>query len=274
MTDLPLLGAALPISALETMQDFILSENRDLELQDFFDADLLNGDWRAVADRAKTLLSGYAGRLGIHGPFWGLSIASPDPDMRMLNVRKFMLGLEVCDYLGATQMVIHSPYSTWDFNNLDNFADRSAYDWMLECCHLTMDPVVKRAEEIGVAMVVENIQDKDPDIRRILADSFQSPAMAVSVDTGHAHYAHGSTGAPPVDYYVRRAGNRLEHIHLQDADGYADRHWAIGEGTICWHAVFRALAEITSKPRLILELRDNAGILPSVEYLNRLGLAR
>lgn len=274
MTDLPLLGAALPISALETMQDFILSENRDLELQDFFDAELLNGDWKPVADRAKALLAGYSGRLGIHGPFWGLSIASPDPDMRALNARKYMQGLDVCETLGATQMVIHSPYSTWDFNNLDNFPDRSAYDQVLENCHLTMDPVVRRAEQIGVTMVVENIQDKDPDIRRILADSFDSPAMAVSIDTGHAHYAYGSTGAPPVDFYVRRAGNRLEHIHLQDADGYADRHWAIGEGTICWPAVFRALGELTSKPRLILELRDKAGILPSVEYLKRLGLGR
>ena len=98
--------------------------------------------------------------------------------------------------------------------------------------------------------------------------------MAVSIDTGHAHYAHGSTGAPPVDYYVRRAGNRVEHIHLQDADGHADRHWTIGEGTICWPAVFRALGEFCANPRLILELRDKAGILPSVEYLSRLGLAR
>ena len=155
MTDLPLLGAALPTSAVETMQDFILSENRDLELQDFFDADLLNGDWKPVADRAKALLSGYTGRLGIHGPFWGLSIASPDPDMRGLNTRKYMQGLEVCEYLGATQMVIHAPYSTWDFNNLDSFPDRSAYDRVLECCHLTMIPVVRRAEEIGVTMVVE-----------------------------------------------------------------------------------------------------------------------
>ena len=274
MTDLPLLGAALPIAALETMQDFILDENRDLELQDFFDADLLNGDWKPAADRAKALLSGHTGRLGIHGPFWGLSIASADPDMRELNTRKFLQGLEVCDYVGATQMVIHSPYSTWDFNNLDNFRDRSAYSRVLDCCHLTMDPVVRRAEDIGVTMVVENIEDKDPDIRRVLADSFNSPAMAVSIDTGHAHYAHGSTGAPPVDYYVRRAGNRLEHIHLQDADGHADRHWTIGEGTIGWPAVFRALGEFSSNPRLILELRDKAGILPSVEYLNRLGLAR
>lgn len=274
MTDLPLLGAALMTRDLAGMQDFILSENRDLELQDFCDAELLNGDWRKVADQARRLLSGYSGRLGIHGPFMGLSIASADPDLRVINARKFMQGLEVCEYLGATQMVIHSPYTTWDFNNLDNFADRSAYDRVLECCHQTMAAVVRRAADIGVTMVVENIEDKDPDIRRILADSFASPAMAVSVDTGHAHYAHGSTGAPPVDFFIRRAGNRLEHVHLQDADGHADRHWAIGEGTIRWQGVFRALGELTSHPRLMLELRDKAQIQPSVQWLNALGLAR
>ena len=96
----------------------------------------------------------------------------------------------------------------------------------------------------------------------------------MSIDTGHAHYAHGSTGAPPVDYDIRRAGNRLEHIHLQDACGHADRHWGIGEGTIRWNAVFRALAELTSNPRLILDLRDKADIRPSIDWLSRAGLAR
>ncbi|KIN72588.1 sugar phosphate isomerase/epimerase family protein [Sulfitobacter guttiformis] len=274
MTDLPLLGAAMPTATLETLQDFILSENRDLEIQDFCDADLLNGDWKAVADHTRTLLTGYTGRLGIHGPFWGLNIASPDTEMRALNRRKHLQGIEVCEYLGATQMVIHSPYTTWSYNNLDNGPERKEYDRVVENCHDTMKDVVKRAEDCGVTMVIENIEDIDPDIRCALADSFNSPAMAVSIDTGHAHYAHGTNGAAPVDYYVRRAANRLQHIHLQDADGYADRHWAIGEGSISWQAVFRALGEFENSPRLILELRDKAGILPSVAHLQNLGLAR
>ncbi|WP_028955050.1 sugar phosphate isomerase/epimerase [Sulfitobacter sp. 20_GPM-1509m] len=274
MTDLPLLGAAMPTATLETLQDFILSENRDLEIQDFCDGDLLNGDWKTVADHTRSLLTGYTGRLGIHGPFWGLNIASPDTEMRALNKRKHLQGIEVCEYLGATQMVIHSPYTTWSFNNLDNAPARKEYDRLVDNCHDTMAEVVKRAEDCGVTMVIENIEDIDPDIRCALADSFNSPAMAVSIDTGHAHYAHGTNGAAPVDYYVRRAGDRLQHIHLQDADGYADRHWSIGQGTIRWEAVFRALGELGSNPRLILELRDKDGILPSADYLQSLGLAR
>jgi sugar phosphate isomerase/epimerase len=96
----------------------------------------------------------------------------------------------------------------------------------------------------------------------------------VSVDTGHAHYAHVSTGAPPVDVFVRAAGARLAHVHLQDADGYADRHWAIGEGTIRWAEVFRALAESPGAPRLVLELADKGGIAASMAHLEAAGLGR
>ena len=272
MTALPLLGAAMPLDALETHRDWLIADQRDLELQDFVKADVLNGDWQPLVDRAKALLDGYEGRLGIHGPFWGLTLANPDPDLRALVTRRMEQGLDVCAALGATQMVIHSPYTTWSYNNLDNLPD--ARQEVVDLTHATLDPVVGRAEDLGVTLVIENIEDKDPDIRCALARSFDSPSVRVSIDTGHAHYAHGSTGAAPVDYFVHRAGNLLEHVHLQDADGHADRHWAIGRGTVNWHAVFAALAPLTSNPRLILELRDKAGILPSAAYLAELGLAR
>jgi sugar phosphate isomerase/epimerase len=100
-----------------------------------------------------------------------------------------------------------------------------------------------------------------------------SKNVRVSLDTGHAHYAHASTGAPPVDYYVDAAGDMLTHVHLQDSDGYADRHWAPGEGTIRWLAVFRALGRLRSNPRLILELRDHGAVAAGARYLTELGVA-
>lgn len=262
----------MPLDAVETHRDWLIQEPRDLELQDFINADVLNGDWRAPVDRALKLLDGYQGRLGIHGPFWGLHLANPDPDIRTIVTRRIGQGLDVCEALGASQMVIHSPYSTWDYNNLDNLP--GARDRVLALVHETLDPLVGRANASGVTMVLENIEDKDPGARCDLAETFDSAAVAVSVDTGHAHYAHGTTGAPPVDYYISRAGAALRHVHLQDADGYADRHWAIGKGTVNWSAVFAALAPLGDRPRLIIELRDKADILPSASYLQDLGLAR
>jgi sugar phosphate isomerase/epimerase len=59
-----------------------------------------------------------------------------------------------------------------------------------------------------------------------------------------------------VDQWVREAGAYLAHMHLQDGDGCADRHWAPGRGSINWYAVFDALAELPEMPRLILETQQ------------------
>lgn len=267
----PVLGAALALPFLDRHRDWILERDRDLELQDFFTAEVLDGDWRPQADRIRSLLAGYKGRLGIHGPFWGFKIDSQDPEIRAVVRRRLLQGLDVCEAVGATQMVVHSPYTTWDFNNLDN--NRNGREQVVERVHATMAEVVRRAEGMGCELVLENIEDKDPHARVALARSFGSEAVKVSIDTGHAHYAHGSTGAPPVDYYVVAAGEDLRHVHLQDADGYADRHWLPGEGTIRWDAVFRALGMLSVKPRLVLEVRDPANLMKGVEHLVGLGLA-
>lgn len=271
-TDLPVLGAALTVQSLERHHNWIMAERRDLELQDFVSGSALDGDWQTPADRAKGLLDGHEGRVGIHGPFWGLDIAAQDRAIRDVVSRRMLQGLTVCDHLGATCMVIHSPYKTWDYNNFDQYA--RGREERIENAHATLGPAVKRAEEIGVTLVIENIEDKDPEDRKAMAASFDSPAVRLSIDTGHAYYAERSTGAPPVDYFVKSAGAMLEHMHLQDADGYADRHWAPGEGTMNWQALFMAISALDHQPRLILELRDHDKVLAGAGHLAALGLAR
>ena len=109
--------------------------------------------------------------------------------------------------------------------------------------------------------------------RDLELQSFGSSALQLSIDTGHAHYAHGTNGAPPVDYYVEAAAEKLAHVHLQDADGYADRHWLPGEGDVNWHAIFRSLGRLNSDPRLIIEVKDQVNLRRGADHLVNLGLA-
>lgn len=268
----PVLGACMPVHALPDHRDWLLSEQRDLELQSFDRAEVLNGGWRDLVAQAKDWLAGHTGRLGIHGPFWGFTVASMDPDVRAVVARRMDQSLDIAAELGATHVVIHSPFTTWDYNNLD--ARPGAQAQVAERVHATLAAAVKRAETLGIAFVLENIEDIDPRDRLELARSFGSPAVRLSVDTGHAHYAHGSTGAPPVDYFITSAGAMLEHVHVQDADGYADRHWPPGWGTIRWPAVFAAIATLPVQPRLVLEMAEDRHILPGWEHLKGLGLVR
>jgi len=275
---LPVLGAALDLADLdrvEGLRDFIFERQRDVEMQDFIAVDSLRGDWQGLAERAHKALDGQAGRVGIHGPFLGFEIATPDPDVRAIAKARLDAGIEACRIVAGGReggcFVVHSPYKTWDWYNR---ATRPGPDETIELVHACLDDVVAKAEDYGLTVVIENIEDKDPFERVALARSFDSPAVRVSLDTGHAQYAHGVTGAPPVDVYVRAAGNTLAHVHLQDTDSFADRHWAIGAGDIHWRAVFEALGELDEMPRLMLEMFDASDILASARWLEERGLAQ
>jgi sugar phosphate isomerase/epimerase len=271
MTDLPVVGAALTLDHFDSLRNVMFDHDRDLKLQDFHNPAVLDSDFSPLVERAQKALEGYGGRHGVHGPFWDLPLATWDPQIRKVIHDRMFKGLEICAALGSTHMVIHSPYLEWDHNNIQNYpnAKEGIYERFTE----TMTPVVKRAEEVGTTLVLENISDIDAHFRVDLAASFGSEALQISVDTGHAHYAHGSRGAAPVDYFVSAAGDALQHIHLQDADGYADRHWALGEGTIRWDAVFRAIGQVQSKPRLIIEVFGPGAVERSIAFLQDRKLA-
>lgn len=121
---------------------------------------------------------------------------------------------------------------------------------------------------------MENIEDRDPAARVRLVESFSSKALKVSIDTGHAAYAHGIGHAPAVDRYVRAAGNLLTHVHLQDTDHFADRHWAIGDGGLSWGSIFAELGKLESNPRLIIELNNRTDVQRSTAWLEARGLAQ
>lgn len=278
MADLPLpIGAALNVDDLPTYRDWLIEGQRDLEVQDFLLPVVLLGDWRDRVAQARVHLDGFEGRLGIHGPFYDLPLDIKDPELAPILSRRMVTAVEAAAALGATQMVVHSPYKTWDWYNFGNNprvgAAPSSAEATIERVHHNLRAAVSRAEVEGITLVIENIEDIDPSWRRDLASSFNSDAVRLSIDTGHAHYAHGATGAPPVDYFVHDAGAMLAHVHLQDADGFADRHWPPGRGTVNWHAVFRAIAALPQRPHLVLELRDPADIPAAMAYLEGEGLA-
>ena len=105
-----------------------------------------------------------------------------------------------------------------------------------------------------------------------LAASVASMALLPLLQVGSIA-AESPCTAPGVTVVSDAAGDQLAHVHIQDSDGYADRHWAPGEGTIRWRAIFRALGRLNSNPRLIIELRDHAMVLAGAAHLAELGLA-
>ena len=269
--NLPVLGAALTLDMLEFHRDWMLSAPRDLEIQSFCTARALTGDLSGPIERTRRLIDGLEGRIGLHGPFIGFTLDSGDPEIAEIVQKRLMQALGVCEAVGATQMVVHSPVTGWDHG--EHLSDPNEALIQIEKLRYLLGPVLKRAEGSGVTLVMENIEDVDPAARCRIVDALASPALKVSLDTGHAQYAHVNLGAPPVDLYVKAAGKRLEHVHLQDSDGFADRHWHPGDGPLNWRAIFAALGKLRHKPRLILEVSDLRGLRKGADFLVAEGLA-
>jgi sugar phosphate isomerase/epimerase len=268
---LPIVGAAMPIEALALHQDWILSLNRDLELQDGFRSNVIDGDWKPLVAKAKTLLEGYTGRMGIHGPFDGLLIASWDAPVREFVRGRYLKALEFAEGLGASHMVMHSPFLYFGHPMVAHTKSQGLSD-QIGWAHETLNAVVARASEIGCQIVIENIRDTNPLPLLELVRSFNSETVRMSLDTGHANLMH-EIGAPTADQWVLDAGEYLGHVHLQDNDAQFDRHWQPGRGSINWYAVFKALEQLEHKPRLILEVRD-AVVKPAFDWLVLQGFVR
>lgn len=233
---------------------------RTLEIQDFVNTKGLIDDRDDLIAAWRPLLAGYPGLTGLHGPFLGLDFTNPDRDIRAIVTRRFEQGLEIAGALGLTHMVIHSPFTFWNELNKRNYP--FIRETMFAAAAEAMAPVLRRAADVGCLLVLENIDDAEPSTRRELIEALDSPMLKLSIDTGHAQLAHGQYKAPPVTDFIADAGALLGHVHLQDADGWADRHWHPGEGTLPWPAIFNALRRLDATPRLILEVASRSERLP------------
>lgn len=271
MPVLPVIGAQLSVLDLDRHRDWLFEKHRDIELPEFCMADVLRNPDAFIA-MAKQKLDGWQGRLGIHGPFAGFELDSKDSDIRAVVQHRLDQALDVCAKLGAVQMVIHSPYDGWDHSNLDT-APKNRERRVAAILKL-LEPVLKRAEHLGVVLVLENIKDLAPSDRADVISAAHSEALRLSVDVGHAHWAQHVCGAPSAAAFIADAGEDLAHVHLQDTDGLADRHWVLGEGNIAFPEIFAALGNINANPHLIIEINDFSRVQEACAYLESLGLAQ
>jgi sugar phosphate isomerase/epimerase len=249
----PLLGIALPLALLEKHQGWLLEEGgRDLELQDPAQSDFLDGEWKPYVQKAAKLLGQHRGRLGIHAPYDGLTLLTQDAVLRRFVQMRLLKALEFAADLGATHMVIHSPFYCFGHPQVAH-SSSTGLKQEIERIEMALEALLPLAEQVGCTLVMENIADRSVLPLLELVRKVNSKWLQLSLDTGHAHVTSFYGGFSP-DEWLRQMGSQMAHIHLQDNDGLADRHWSPGRGTIHWPAFFAALRQLEHNPRLILEV--------------------
>ncbi len=189
------------------------------------------------------------------------------PTVRLAVEQHLIEYLHLAAKLEADHLVIHCGVHFSQFME-------ATYEALIR----TFRTVVDEAEKLKMPMMIENMNllPAEAEIRylgttidelRAVYDHFDTPYLGLALDVGHAHLLPGG-----VDSFLDVFGSRVGGLHLHDNDGVIDRHWAMGNGTVDWPALFSRLKSMGYQGGYTIELSDDKAVMDSRSYLQSVGL--
>lgn len=228
------------------------------EYDDFY-APAVYEDEREVERRVAAYLALERDRSAdtLHGVFFDIKPNSLDSVMRSRSRALMRQSLAIANRLGVRGVVFHSDiYGGMRLSIPPEVWLNSAEELFRQLC----------AENPGLSIYLENTIEQEPDQLVALAQRMADvPNFALALD-----YAHASLSATDGAVWLREMGPYVRHVHLNDNDLYADRHWPVGAGSIDYPR-FAALADrhIPGVP-MLMEVRTLEDARASLQAMTAL----
>jgi len=198
--------------------------------------------------RDTSLLESYTRKFILHAPFHGVNVASLLEPIRKASVGVTSDCFVRAAAVGAVGVVVHPGYYAWEQER--NAVERQFGKSLRELNHA--------AREYSVTFWFENMGNMNYFNLRTPESLSLIKGFGLALDTGHAHL----NGC--LDEFLKIP---FCHMHIHDNKGKTDSHSAIGEGTIDFEPVFRALERTGATS--VLEMKDFPAVEKSLEVLNR-----
>ncbi len=243
---------------LPALRDFAEAHGLGLELQEFALPEVLDGDWRALLQRYRRALVGFAGPISLHGPFVDLFSGSVDPRIAAVAMERYRQSLEIAAELGAWLVNFHLNYNPLvdEPSYRPRWLERQAAFW---------SELAIEAQEVGVRIALENMWEPDPFLQVEVIQRVNHFHIGVCLDIGHA-YLYSRV---PIHAWINILEPVLIYAHLHNTTGVQDRHLPLNQGVIPVEPVLIRLAQCLNRPMLILEMPSLAEIQESFPILQR-----
>jgi len=228
-----------------------------LELQEFSDPNVLDGNWRSLLDQYERALRGFTGRRALHGAYIDLVSGSPDMRLVALTRERYRHNLDIGRELGIQYIDFHANYLPLidHPSYLPGWVERQVAFW---------SPLAEQAEQYGITLLLENMWEPAPAIICRILDRVQSPYLKACLDVGHAAlYSH-----LPIGEWITQLGEHLIYTHLHNNHGTTDEHLAFGDGVLDFPEVLDRLRALPVPPLFSLELPSIELIKASLPYLH------
>ncbi|SIR15446.1 Sugar phosphate isomerase/epimerase [Haladaptatus litoreus] len=157
----------------------------------------------------------------VHLPFVDVEIGSPREGIREASREEQKACIETAAAMGAEKAVLHAS------------SHATPPEWTREDVEPHLLAAIREldafGEEHGVKVCVENLPGilfTVHDFDRIFAET----NAAMTFDTGHARV--DGMDAEDMESFLTEHGDRISHIHVNDARGPSDEHVPTGSGTL------------------------------------------
>lgn len=190
--------------------------------------------------------------------FLAANVAQPDRDAAEADRDHLMSHLLLSRRLGVRNVVMHPGLR----RGVTTRAERQ------EVRRLNREAFRRlgdRAGEDGMLICLENLMTRGfetaADMLDLL-DEIDHPAVALTLDTSHAHASGLDVAAT-----TRALGGKIAALHISDNNRSGDQHLAPGSGSIDWPAFMQALRDTGYTGILNLEIPGERHPVPGIQRL-------
>ncbi|MCG6916641.1 MAG: sugar phosphate isomerase/epimerase [Deltaproteobacteria bacterium] len=223
-----------------------------------FDAFALDTKSEATMAEVARLLAENGRTVTFHGPFMDLAPGGLDETIRKATLQRLQRTMDLVPLFAPGSVVFHAGYDASRYHgHREEWLSKSLATWEL---------LTEMAEEMGVAIYLENVYEQTPEMILTLIERLSSEYLGFCLDVGHMNVF----GEAPLAEWLDALGPHLREVHLHDNDGRSDSHAAIGSGTVPFEELFQYLRHLEMKPLITLEPHEEATLWASLESLGAL----
>ncbi|MQY61871.1 TIM barrel protein [archaeon] len=177
--------------------------------------------------------------LSLHTPFT-INPSDKIPTIRDANIAYLKRCVSVAHELNATHVTTHVGYC---------LGVKPSKQKALARLVANLKQVLQDCRKLEVKLAIENVNpmpegselfylgDSIEECKFLLSE-LDSPYLNLCLDIGHANTNEG-----PLEY-IQKFGKKIINVHFHDNNGKTDDHLDVGEGTVPWKQVAKALKRI------------------------------
>src|SRR5574344_78728 len=154
--------------------------NFGIELFDFVNPEILNGDIDSYTVELKKQIVNFSGLLALHAPFYDLNPISIDEDIKKITLKKYNKISEISKFLKVKNIIFHTPYLPT--------AKLSFYrQYFIDSYNDFWKNYIKFFEDNSITVLLENTLEQEPSILYPILTEINSPFFKSCLDIGHVN---------------------------------------------------------------------------------------